>query len=131
MLLEILFLSDINSEYKKQIKHFWAFIVWDYSDSSIKILEITQAGIQSAIKSLTMDADWGAPYGYDIKVIRKGTTMEDTEYTVNPSPHKKLTEEVTTAFAEKPVNLEALFDGEDPFAVDEKVIPVPIEDMPF
>ena len=33
-----------------QIKHFWAFCVWNYEENMVQILEITQATIQRAMK---------------------------------------------------------------------------------
>ncbi len=33
--------KSINAE--KPVKHFWAFIVWNYIDEKIQILQITQA----------------------------------------------------------------------------------------
>lgn len=109
----------------KAIKHFWAFIVWDYKTMSIKILEITQASIQGAIKDLSNNSDWGAPYGYDIKVNRSGDGME-TEYSVMPSPHKVLPNEVSDAFNKKACDLDLLFEGKDPFAPSGKVTPMEI-----
>jgi hypothetical protein len=101
---------------KKSIKHFWAMIVWNYQDSQIQILEITQSTIQSAIRNLAADEDWGSPFNYDIKVTRKGEGME-TEYSVIASPKKPVTDEIKEALLNKPVNLEALFEGEDPFVL--------------
>lgn len=100
---------------KKPIKFFWAMIVWNYSKSEIQILEITQKTIQSVIEQLAKDEDWGSPYGYDLKVIKEGDGME-TEYSVNPAPHKPVTKEMTDAFTAKPIYLPALFQGADPFA---------------
>jgi hypothetical protein len=40
-------------------KHFWAFVVWNYKDAKLQILEITQATIQRAIQDLVMSEDWG------------------------------------------------------------------------
>lgn len=113
---------------KKPIKHFWAFIVWDYKTNQVKILELTQSSIQSAITSLIKDEDWGSPYSYDIKVIRTGDSME-TVYQVNPVPHKALANEIVVEYNSKPCNLEALYTGEDPWAATEVV--TPLEDMPF
>lgn len=112
---------------KKAIKHFWALVVWDYSENKIKVLEITQSSIQSAIQSLTKDEDWGSPFEYDIKVNRTGQDLE-TKYTVNPVPHKKMAKEITEALVSTPVNLQALFENEDPFAITEKTVP---SDLPF
>jgi hypothetical protein len=64
---------------------------------------------------LIANPDWGDPRGYDITVIRKGKSL-DTEYTVQPSPHKALHPDIEKAFGEKKLKLEALFDGGDPFA---------------
>jgi hypothetical protein len=100
---------------KKPLKHFWAMIVWDYKAEQVRILELTQNSIQSAIKGLVNDADWGAPYSYDIKVVRTGDGM-DTEYQVNPVPHKPMSNEMMNAFIAKPIQLDLLITGEDPFA---------------
>jgi len=45
----------------KPIKHFWAMIVFDYSDSQVKVLEITQQTIQKTIQDLAANEDWGSP----------------------------------------------------------------------
>jgi len=99
---------------KRKIKHFWAMPVWNYNDERVQILEITQSGIQSKIKSLVDDEDWGKPFDYDIKVIRNGEGIE-TEYSVNPKPKKAVDESVDRAFSRIKVNLEALFENKDPF----------------
>lgn len=99
---------------KKAIKHFWAMIVWNYQTQQVQVLEITQSTVQSAINNLIKDAEWGAPYFYDLKVTRTGEGM-DTEYSVAPSPHKPVSTEVMQAFADKPCRLEKLFAGGDPF----------------
>ena len=109
-------------------KHFWAFVCWDYADESIKICEITQAGIQKSIESLARDKDWGPPFEYDIKIIRKGQDLE-TEYTVNPVPHSAVTQEMRDALVAKPVKLDARYDGDDPFDVDVQVDGS--DDLPF
>jgi hypothetical protein len=101
---------------KKPVKHFWAMVVWNYNDNQIQVFEITQSSIQQAIQALTIDADWGSPFNYDIKIIRTGEKME-TNYTVNPVPHKEVAKDIAKAYNEKPINLEALYDGLDPFDV--------------
>jgi hypothetical protein len=100
---------------KKPIKHFWAMVVWNYADESIQILEVTQAGIRNAIENLSKDSDWGLPYNYDIKIFKKGEGKE-TEYSVNPLPHKPVHEYLVKQFNERPAYLPALFDNADPFA---------------
>lgn len=103
----------------RPVKHFWAMIVWNYREERIQILQVSQASIRNAIQSLYENEDWGAPYFYDIKITKKGEKV-DTEYNVAPSPHKPVTEAIKQAFYDKPCNLEALFDGEDPFAITDK-----------
>jgi len=112
------------------IKHFWAFIVWNYNEQAVQILELTQAGIQKTIGELSKDEDWGAPFEYDIKVSRKGDGLE-TEYSVTPSPKKPLSEEIKKAALEKPCNLEALYTGSDPWVVTDKQTELAFTGLPF
>lgn len=100
----------------KPLKHFWAFIVFNYVTEQIEILHITQASIRNSIESLCNDVDWGSPFTYDIKVTKKGQG-KDTEYSVNPAPHKPLEPYIRDCFNERKCNLNALFDNADPFAV--------------
>ena len=109
----------------EKIRHFWTMPVWNYKAEMVQILEITQKKIQRTLRALAKSEDWGSPLKYDIGVHRTGETMQDTEYQVVPSPPKSVAKEIKEAFDAKPINLEALFDGEDPF---EKTIDVP-EDL--
>lgn len=126
---------------KKPIKHFWAFVVFNYIENEIQIMQVTQATIRKSLESLCKDADWGAPFGYDIKIIKTGEGV-DTEYAVNPVPHKPVSQDVIDAFNQRPCNLNALFANSDPFSkewpeytpmaiVDElpQAVGVPFEDM--
>jgi len=97
-----------------KVKHFWAFIVWNYETKNIEILQINQSTIQSAITNLVKDEDWGNPKNYDLKITRTGEGF-DTEYAVNPKPAKAVTEEVAQKYADSKIKLEALFDGGNPF----------------
>jgi hypothetical protein len=99
----------------KPMKHFWAFIVWNVNEEQIQIMQITQATIRSSLESLSKDKDWGSPFEYDVKINKKGEKME-TEYTVNPAPHKPVSQEILKAFKDRPIQLEALFQNLDPFA---------------
>lgn len=100
---------------KKPVKHFWAFIVFNYVEEQIQILHLTQASIRKSIEGFCNDKDWGQPFFYDIKIHKKGEKM-DTEYSVNPVPHKPLDAYIISCFKERPINLQALFTNEDPFA---------------
>lgn len=92
------------------IKHFWAFLVYSYRAEKQQILEVTQSGIQAAIRALVQNPKWGDPKKYDITVSRTGSGLE-TEYTIMPNPHSELDVVLMN------VNLEALFTGDDPFKV--------------
>jgi hypothetical protein len=113
---------------KGPIKHFWAFIVWNYQAESIQLLEITQQTIQSAIGNLSKDEDWGAPFHYDLKITKKGANLE-TEYSVVPSPKKPIPDAIQKDALEKPCNLDALFEGNDPWVVTDKS--TELELLPF
>lgn len=96
-------------------KHFWAMPIWNYKTKQVEILEITQKGIQEFILMQTQDEEWGSPVQYDLNVKRNGEGLE-TKYQCIAKMPKKLSEEVATAWVATPVNLEALFSSEDPFA---------------
>jgi len=102
----------------RPFKHFWTFVIWSYKEKAIKILEVTQATIQSAIMHLTTDENWGDPKGFDLNVIKTGEEKE-TKYNVVPMPPKPLNTEATRAFTEINVNLRNLFDNKDPFTAKE------------
>lgn len=98
-----------------RLKIFLAMPVWNYKDGQVQILEITQATIRKTLASLEANSDWGNPTEYDITINRTGDGR-DTTYSVAPSPHKKAPNEALEAYAETTINLEALFDGGNPFA---------------
>ncbi len=106
----------------KYPKHFWAFVVFDYTDTTIKVMQITQAGIQDELYNLATNKAWGDPKGYDVTIKRTGEGME-TKYSVIPSPPSALNPEIETAYSKKKVTLEKLFENGDPFEDEEQVNP--------
>ncbi len=100
---------------KKKIKYFWAFVVWNYAEEKIQILQISQKSIKNSILEMCKSEDWGTAYFYDIRINKKGEGI-NTEYHVTPVPHKPLPQLVRDAFDAKRCNLEAIFDNQDPFA---------------
>ena len=110
------------------VKHFWAMIVWNYKVENFQILEITQKGIQKTIKGYSSDEDWGSPINYDLVVSRTGEGIE-TEYEVKAKPAKPLDDEIQDLYKKVSINLEALFDGDDPFSDREKVIDIVEDDI--
>lgn len=99
---------------QEPIKHFWVFPVWNYKVERIQILELTQKSIQQVLNEYVSNDDWGSPLGYDITITRSGEGLETT-YTVIASPHKEAPEAATKAMKETSINLNALFEGKDPF----------------
>ena len=105
--------TDENGEI--QVKHFWAFAVWNYTDRKVQILELTQKGIMKTMQGYIKNPKWGVPSGYDFVVTKSGSGLL-TEYQVGVNPHSEIPEEAANAFLERKINLEALFDNADPFA---------------
>jgi len=97
------------------IKHFWAFVIYNYDDKQIQVMEITQKTIMTSLKNLIDSPKWGDPKNYDITITRQGQDL-DTTYTVLPSPHSELPEDIKTQVEKMKINLEALYTGDDPFA---------------
>lgn len=114
----------------KAARHFWAMIVWNYQDKAVQVLEITQYMIQQAILSLSRSDDWGNVYEYDI-VITKTGKEKNTKYTIQPSKPKPLDEEIKKAALEKPIYLDAMFAGGDPFSVTDKSTDLAFTGLPF
>ncbi len=105
------------------IKHFWAFVVWNFNDERVQILEVTQVTIREGIKALVVNAKWGDPKEYNIVVLKKGEGME-TKYQVTPEPKEKLDKVILEKYKGMNINLEALFGGEDPFGVKEDEVDI-------
>lgn len=105
---------------KHAVRHFWAMIVWNYSQEMVQVLQITQAEIRNSLEVLYKDSDWGAPFFYDVKIVKTGEG-KDSKYTVNPMPHKPTAQAICEAFRKKPCYLEALYENGDPFASHEDI----------
>lgn len=114
-----------------EVKHFWAFVVWNYADEKIQILELTQKGIMTYMQSLINNKKWGNPTGYDLVVTRTGVGM-NTEYSCMSEPHSPLEAKIAEAWSKSKVNLAALYEGQDPFKVTSNDTgEADIEDIPF
>ncbi len=68
---------------KYTIKHFWAFVVWNYSLNRVQILQLTQSTIQKQIKALVSNPKWGNPKMYDIAITRSEESNGITSYKVS------------------------------------------------
>ena len=111
----------VADKYGNFIKHFWCAVVYNYNEKKIQIMEITQKSIQDPIYDLEMDEDFGDVKQYDIKIVRE-KEGERVTYSVKALPPKELTVEVANAYAEKKINLGALYSSEDPFNTEPEEI---------
>lgn len=106
--------EDMRTE--DTMKEFWVFLVWNYKVEKVQILELTQTSIKEQLQTYVDDPDFGDPMGYDIVIKRAGDGLE-TKYSIIAKPPADIPKKALEAFNNVTVNLEALFDGEDPFAV--------------
>ena len=100
-----------------QTKEFWMMKVWDYKESAIKILELTQASILRSLYEFLKDEKWGDLREYDINIKREGSGIE-TKYFVMPSPPTMLVPEIRDASQESEIDLLSFLtpvDSSDPF----------------
>jgi hypothetical protein len=100
------------------IKHFWAFPVFDFNDRKVKVLEITQKTIMSAILSYSRNPKWGNPVlAYSFTVNRTGDGFE-TEYTTMANPKEEVSPDIHDAWAATKAagfDITRLFNSGDPF----------------
>ena len=106
--------TDIKE--KGRIMPFWAFVVWNYEEKRIQILELTQKTLMLPLKALVDNPKWGNPRNYDITITRKGSSVMDTEYAVMPNPHTPVPAEAQKALESKIINHDMLYESKDPFA---------------
>ena len=100
-------------------KYFWMFVV--IHEGVPKILEIRQKTIRGAILEYSRDEDYGDPRGYDITITRSGH-MKDTKYLVTPKPPSPATQEMLDAVADAKINLQAIWEGGQPFGALEGAV---------
>lgn len=120
---------DLNQNGRPNINYFWAMVVWNYKESRVQVLEITQKTIMSPLQDLEENQDWGDLKNYDIEINKK-KEGDKTTYTVLGIPPKPLPSEITQAYEESDVDLTKLFDGKYPMneVLNEEVNP---DDIPF
>lgn len=94
---------------------FVASVFWDYSADRFAIMQITQKTVYERLQKFEADSDYGDLTGYDIKITRS-VKNDRTTYDVVPTPPKPVLKSIRDAYDQLHCNLEALYDGEDPFA---------------
>ena len=107
----------LKGTFEEDAKHFLAFSVYNYTDEHDQILELTQTTIIDELYGYFGGADWGSPHDYDIEIFRIGE-QKNTKYKTNPKPKMPFDPELLATV--RPVNLDALFDGDDPFVFELK-----------
>jgi hypothetical protein len=107
---------------RDKAKHFWAFPVFNYQTNTIQVLELKQQTILRAIEAFVKNPKWGNPQGYDLTIekVKTGSRDWDVEYNVIPEPPSPLDEGIADLAKHVPVRLEALYAGQDPFAVPDE-----------
>lgn len=95
-------------------KFFWALPVFNYTESKVQILEVTQKTILQYIMKVIENPKWGDPRDYDI-IVTRGKEGEKTVYTVTNDPKEKLDDAARDQYLSTPIDIYALFRGDDPF----------------
>ena len=116
----------LSSKKPDGAKYFTGWHVWDYSDEKLKVLVITQRGINKSLASFQESEDWGSFVEYDIKVTRTtegtyidkkdGEEKKSVKYETQAVPPKPLIAKAGHALKSEPVNLNALFVNGDPWS---------------
>ncbi len=123
--------ADINkfTNKKKIPQAFWAFTAYNYQTRKIEILEVIQVTIMRGMRDYLKDEDYGEdPKKYDFIVVRD-ESGEKTEYRVKAKPPKELDAGIVRLVKDTNINLQALFEGKDPFKQEQsKVYPNDIPD---
>jgi hypothetical protein len=109
--------TDFPLNARSAMKGFAAAVVWNYDAQKIQILEIKQVVIMNALEALASSKSWGDITSFDVIITKTKTGPEarDVEYSVMPEPKSELDETIMQAYEQTPVNLEALYSGDDPF----------------
>lgn len=106
-----------DSKNGEKPKEFWAFVVWNHTLSKLQVAEITQQSVKKEIWKYAKDENWGDPKNYDFSIFKTWKGKE-TRYTLTAIPKSKFesADVENEAFeSAKKINLDALFDGGDPF----------------
>lgn len=107
-----------SADRRDRARHFWAFTVYNYDAKAVQLLIIRQQTIMGAIEALIRNPKWGDPREYDLLIekAKTGTRERDVEYSVMPEPKAPVEEGIAELARQVPVDLEALYEGADPFA---------------
>lgn len=107
--------KEIPAKNKDGYMYFLDCVVRNYNAKKIQVFEIKSLVLQKKLQALAKDEDRGEEMDYDLKFTKTGKD-KTTKYEVTPANKWPLTEELAGAYIDAWVNLEALYDGADPFA---------------
>lgn len=96
------------------IKQFIAAIVFNYETERLEIFETSKATIIGQMWDYDQNEEYGDARKYDLTIGRRGEKTE-TKYTVMPSPPKEPSKAILEAYEASEINLDALYEGKDPF----------------
>lgn len=101
-----------SKEWRKP-KEFRAFVVWNYEEKSVQVMEITQKSLKDKLYNYVKDPDFWDPKTYDLKFSKTGKGL-DTEYDILALGKSEFDNAEALEKA-KAIRLDALYEGEDPF----------------
>lgn len=119
-----------DAQHPADAKHIWGIVVYNYEIKRVQLLSISQSTIQEDLRALASNEDWGTPLNYDITILRTGKTMNDTKYSITPSPKKPITAEMKKAFDESGADLQRWIDGGEAFKRSEESVEATLSDFP-
>lgn len=108
------------------VKQVMSIVVYNYNESAIQILSISQKTILKAIKNYSENTKYGTPTGYDINITKEGESKQ-TRYTVIADPKEAVSPEVKKAYENENVELEMLLLNGDPFGMQNKKEPQSVD----
>lgn len=103
-----------DSKEGRKPKEFWSFVIYNYEEKRVQVMTVTQNSIKEQLIALSRDADFGDPKTYDLKITKSGKGLE-TKYTLMALGKSEFDDSKALEEASK-VDLDAVFDGKDPFA---------------
>ena len=110
---------DLNKNGLPNINYFWCFIVWNYKEEKVQVLEITQKTIMKVLYEYEQKPEYGDLKGYDVEITKTKDGGDKTTYMTIALPPKALSKEIKEAYEKTEVKLEKIFDGEYPIEEEE------------
>jgi len=104
--------NELSRAGYEEVKHFYAFAVYNFQMGAIQCWQINQSTIQDRLEELA--EIHGVPTAYDLQVLRKGTGKNDTKYSIEKvEPTTESTSVAFRALEESTIDLRQLFAGGD------------------